>query len=243
MATNLEAARYRACASRTHKIRRKILGGFCAFLWLVPVAQSQGKYTLDQIFAKMDEVQKTFRSAAADIERTHVTVLVNDKDVSFGKFYYTRRGKEPRLKLELLSPMMQYLLIDKGKLQLYTPKLKQVQEAPIAGHQDKVELFMSLGFGQSSQDLKSNFDVSIVADDVIDGKKTSVLELRPKNTGMFKSVRLWLDQEKWVASQIRSTENSGDYGVFKFSNVKVNGGFSDSVFDLKMPKDVHIMKM
>jgi outer membrane lipoprotein-sorting protein len=230
-------------ATKKHKIDKNFFCVFCAFLWLVPAAQAQGKYTLDQVFAKMDEVQKTFRSAAADIERTHVTVLVNDKDVSFGKFYYTRRGKEPRLKLELLSPMMQYLLIDKGKLQLYTPKLKQVQEAPITGHQDKVELFMSLGFGQSSEDLKSNFDVSIGPDEAIDGKETSVLELKPKNTAMFKSVRLWMDQEKWVALQIRTTESSGDYMIIKFSNVKTNGGFSDSVFDLKMPKDVHVMKM
>src|SRR5262249_1582844 len=158
--------------------------------------------------------------------RTHVTVLVNDKDVSFGKFYYARRGKEPRLKLELLSPMMQYLLIDKGKLQLYTPKLKQVQEASITGHQDKVELFMSLGFGQSSQDLKSNFDVSLVSDEVIDGRNTSVLELEPKTRGLFKSVRLWMDQQKWTAAQIKTTESGGDYMVVKFSNVKVNSGIS-----------------
>jgi outer membrane lipoprotein-sorting protein len=209
----------------------------------VPLAQAQSKYTLEQVFSKMDELQKTFRSAAADIERTHVTVLVNDRDVSYGKFYYTRRGKEPRLKLELLSPTIQYLLIDKGKLQLYTPKLKQVQEASITGHEDKVELFMSLGFGQSSQDLKSNFEVTLAPDETIDGKKTSVLELRPKNSAMFKTVRLWMDQEKWVAAQIRTTESSGDYLIVKFSNVKTNGGISDSVFDLKMPKDVHIMKL
>jgi outer membrane lipoprotein-sorting protein len=230
-------------AGTKHQKPIKVFCVFCAFLWLVPSLHAQGKYTLDQVFAKMDEVQKTFRSAAADIERTHVTVLVNDKDVSFGKFYYTRRGKEPRLKIELLSPMIQYLLIDKGKLQLYTPNLKQVQEAAITAHQDKVELFMSLGFGQSSQDLKSNFDVSLAADEVIDGKKTSVLELKPKSSGVFKSVRLWMDQEKWVAAQIRTSESSGDYMIVKFSNVKTNSGISDSVFDLKMPKDVHVMKM
>src|SRR5438874_4731723 len=97
------------------------LGVFCALLWLVPLSHAQGKYTLDQVFAKMDEVHKTFRSTEADIERTHVTVLVNDKDVSTGKFYYTRRGNEPRVKLELQKPSTQTLLIDKGKLQLYTP--------------------------------------------------------------------------------------------------------------------------
>jgi len=216
---------------------------FCAVLWLLPPVQAQSKYTLEQIFAKIDEEQKTFKSAAADIERTKVTVLVNDKDVSFGKFYYTRRGKEPRLKLELLSPMMQYLLIDKGKLQLYTPKLKQVQEASITSNQDKVEMFMSIGFGQSSEDLKSNFDVSLVGDEAIDGRNASILELKPKRSGPFKTVRLWMDQQKWVAAQIRTNESSGDYMVAKFSNVKINSGISDSVFELKMPKDVHVMKM
>ena len=230
-------------ATKKHKIHIKIFCVSCAFLWLAPSLHAQGKFTLDQVFAKMDEVQKSFKSTAADIERTHVTVLVNDKDVSQGKFYYVRSGKEPRLKLELLKPMVQYLLIDKGKLQLYTPNLKQVQEASITGHQDKVELFMSLGFGQSSQDLKSNFDVSLQPDEVVDGKNTTVLELKPKSTGMFKSVRLWMDQQKWVATQIRTTESSGDYLVVKFSNVKLNSGISDSVFELKMPKDVHVMKM
>src|ERR1051326_6753065 len=230
-------------ATTTRKKHKIILCALSAFFWLTPFSNAQGKFTLDQIFAKMDEVQKTFRSAAADIERTHVTVLVNDKDISSGKFYYVRRGNEPRLKLELVTPTTQYLLIDKGKLQLYTPKLKQVQEASITGHQDKVEMFMSLGFGQSSQDLKSNFDVSLVSDEAVDGKNTTVLELKPKNTAMFKSVRLWMDQQKWVATQIRTTESSGDYMVIKFSNVKVNSGLSDSIFDLKMPKDVHVMKM
>src|SRR6266850_1936172 len=96
------------------------LSVFCAFLWLVPLSHAQGKYTLDQVFAKMDEVHKTFRSTEADIERTHVTVLVNDKDVSSGKFYYVRKGKDPRVKMELTKPLPQYLLIDKGKLQIYT---------------------------------------------------------------------------------------------------------------------------
>src|SRR6266566_2894460 len=131
----------RKSATKRHKTHKIIFCVFCASLWLIPPSQAQPDgYTLDQVFAKMDEVQKRFRSAAADIERTHVTVLVNDKDVSSGKFYYTRRGKQPRVKLELSKPAPQYLLIDKGKLQLYTPNLKQVQEASISGHQDKVEM-------------------------------------------------------------------------------------------------------
>lgn len=223
--------------------RSKIFSVFCAFLWLIPVLQAQNKYTLDQIFSKMDEVQKTFRSATADVERTHVTVLVNDKDVSSGKLFYARRGKEPRVKLEIQKPITQFLLIDNGRLQLYTPNLKQVQETSIAGHEDKVELFMALAFGQSSQDLKKNFDVTLGGEEPVDGKNTAVLELKPKNTALFKSIKMWLDEQKWVGVQIKTTENSGDYMVYKFSNIKLNGNVSDSVFELKMPKDVHVMRM
>ncbi len=228
----------------THRrLNKRILFALSACLWIVPPSYAQSKYTLDQIFAKMDEVQKTFRSTATDIERTHVTVLVNDKDVSSGKFYYTRHGKEPRVKMELLKPAPQYLLIDKGKLQLYMPNLKQLQEASISGHQDKVEMFMALGFGQSSQDLKKNFEVSLAGEEVVDGKSTSILELMPKNSGMFRSVRIWMDQQKWIGIQIKTTESSGDYMVVKFSNIKTNTGIPESVFDLKLPKEVRVIKM
>src|SRR5690242_20089837 len=132
---------------------------------LIPFAQTQGTYTLDQVFAKMDEVAKTFRSSQADIERTHVTVLVNDKDVSSGKFSYVRQGKEPRVRFQFTKPVIQDVLIDKGKAQIYTPNLKQVQEASLGEHQDMVEMIMALGFGQSSQDLRKNYNVSLAGEE------------------------------------------------------------------------------
>ena len=213
------------------------------FLWLSPVAQAQGTYTLDQVFAKLDEVAKTFRSVQSDIERTHVTILVNDKDVSSGKFYYVRQGKEPRVRLDLMKPAIQQLLIDKGKLQIYTPNLKQVQEASLGQHQDKVEMFMAIGFGQSSQDLKNNFSVSLAPDEVVEGRKTTVLELKPKNSTMFRSVQMWMDQQKWVAIQIKTTESSGDYLNLKFYNIKTNPRIPESTFILKLPTDVRVLKM
>jgi len=224
--------------------RSKFRAGLVALsLVSLVVLHAQGSYTLDQVFGKMDEVAKTFRGVQADVERTHVTILVNDKDVSSGKFYYARQGKNPRVKLEFAKPAVQFLLIDKGKLQLYTPNLKQVQEGSLGEHQDKVEMIMALGFGQSSQDLKKNFTVSAGGEETIDGKKTSILDLKPINSPMFKSVRLWLDQEKWVAVQINTTEASGDYMLVKFSSIKVNPTISESVFSLKLPKDVRVLKM
>jgi outer membrane lipoprotein-sorting protein len=223
-------------------MKRASLGLLCS-LWFLPLfVHAQGAKTLEQVLANMDEVAKTFRSAQTDIERTHVTILVNDKDVASGKFYYTRAGKEPRVKMELTKPIAQYALIDKGKLQLYTPNLKQVQEASLGQHKDLLEMFMALGFGQSAQDLKKNFDVTLGGEETLDGKKTTVLDLKPKQAGI-KSVQMWMDQQRWVATQLKVTENTGDYFLIKYSNIKLNGSIPESTFQLKLPRDVTVQKL
>ena len=205
--------------------------------------KAQSAFTLDQVFAKMDEVAKTFKSTESNIERIHVTVLVNDKDVVSGKFYYTRKGKDPRLKMDLTKPTQQYLLVDKGKVRLYNPNLKQVQEGSFGSNSSTAEQFMALGFGQSSQDLKKNYDVTLLPDETLDGRKMSVLNLKPKGSGMgLDRIKMWMDQQRWISTQIQAFEKSGDYGIYKFTNIKTNGTISDSVFDLKLPKDVTVLK-
>src|SRR5206468_11064136 len=108
---------------------------------------------------------------------------------------------------------------------------------------DNVEMFMALGFGKSSKDLKDKFDVRLADEEALNGKKTSVLEIKPKNSAMFKSVQMWMDQQRWVAVQIKTTESCGDYMVLRFSNIKLNVNLPDSIFDLKMPKDVRVIKI
>jgi outer membrane lipoprotein-sorting protein len=218
-----------------------------ALILLVPVPRAfagQGSYTLDQVYAKIDEASKAFKSTEANVQREYTTVIVNETEVKTGKFYYMRRGTEPRVKLELVKPDVQYALIDRGKVQFYSPAIKQVQEASIVGSRDTVEMYMALGFGQSSTELKANFDVSLGPDEVVGGQKTSVLNLKPKSTSSpFQMIQLWLDQKAWHSDQIKIIEKSKDYLVIKFTNVKMNAGIPDSRFKLDLPKDVKVIKL
>ena len=210
-------------------------------LWFLPLLPAQGN--LDQVFAKMDETSKTFRSVECGLERTKVTVLVNDKDVASGKLYYMRSAKEPRLKVELLKPD-QIVLIANGKIQMYTPKINQVQEASLGGHANIVEQFMAIGFGQSSADLKKNYQVSYAGEETIDGKKAAMLDLIPKTAvGGIKTLRIWMDEQKGISVQVKATEASGDYTTFKYSSIKLNPTIADTTFELKLPKDVHVNKL
>lgn len=200
--------------------------------------------SLDQVFAKMDETSKGFHSIQCSLEQTKVTVLVDDKDIKSGKLYYTRVGKEPRLKVEIDKPAQQLLLIDKGKVQLYTPSIKQVQEGSLGGHARVVDQLMAVGFGQSSGDLKQNFKVVLSGEEVIDGKKTAILDLTPNSPlAGIKALRMWMDEKNGISVQVKVTETGGDYTVYRYTNIKLNSALPDNTFELKMPKDVHVNKL
>jgi outer membrane lipoprotein-sorting protein len=200
--------------------------------------------TLEQVLAKMDDVAKNFRTVDASLERTKVTVLVDEKDVALGRLYYMRAGKEPRLKLDISKPVEQHLLIDKGKGVFYQPKINQVQEFSLGGHANAVDQFMAIGFGQSSADLKKSYQVNFGGEEVVDGKKTAILDLTPKTVlAGIKAVRLWMDEQKGISLQVKVVETGGDYALYKYSNIKINGAIPDAVFDLRLPKNVHVNKV
>ena len=203
---------------------------------------AQSAFTLDQVFARMDVVAKTFSSIESTIEQDLVTVIVNDHNESSGKFYYLRKGKTPRVKMERSKPAPEFVLIDNGKLQHYVPATNQLQEFSLAGRQDAVETFLAIGFGQSSDDIKKSFDVTPAPDETIDGRKVSVLDLKPKKPGNIRSVRMWMDQQRWVSVRIKVVQSSNDYVVINYKDIKLNGGIGDSRFKLDLPKNVRIVK-
>lgn len=211
---------------------------------ILPEAQAQS-YTLDQVMTKLDQASRVFRSMEAAIQRTKVTVLVNDKSTDSGKMYVARQGTATKLKLEFKAPTEQSVLIDQGKILLYYPKIKQAQEYSVGQDSDKAAGFLIVGFGQSSADIRKDYDVTLAGSEVIDGQKTTMIELKPKSpkfAAQIKSIVLWLDEQRWIPVQIKHNEASGDYQLLKLTSIKVNGGLSNSVFSLKLPKDVKVTK-
>ena len=200
----------------------------------------QARLPLDSVLERMEAVGREFRNLEADIERTKVVVIVDDHSTSSGKFYFARSGDSSRIRMNIEKPARQELLIDKGMLHMYFPRINQVQVLDLGENQDKAE-FMAIGFGQSSADLLKYYDVTLVAEESIDGIATSILDLKPKSadfSAIFSNIRLWIDQERWIPLHTKLTEAGGDYLDVRFSNIKINGRLSNSAFELKLPEDV-----
>ena len=65
-------------------------------------SSQQGSWTLDNVLKQLDTQATEFRSLTADLDRTKVTVVVNDKSTESGKIMVRRDDK---MRIELMQPI------------------------------------------------------------------------------------------------------------------------------------------
>ena len=197
-----------------------------------------------RVLASIDQAGKRLTDLTADIKQTKVTLVVNDTSTETGKLFLKRLKNGNRTKLEYEKPEVKTLLIDKGKVLIYEPKIKRLQEIDLGKNRAQAE-FLLTGVGQSSANLTNTYDVKFLKEEVINGVKTSLLELKPKSgkvSAMFTQIWLWIDPATGLPIQTRLTESSGDYLTFQLENIKINPKLSDKIFKLDVPSDVQKIK-
>jgi outer membrane lipoprotein-sorting protein len=204
--------------------------------------QARGGQTLESIFRQMDAQAKDFHSVSADIERTKVTVVVNDKSTETGSIQV--RGD--RMLLELKSPDPRTILRTGDSLFVYNPGLKRVEEYNLGKNRALLDQFLLLGFGTDSQEMKKSYLVTLMREDKIDDRKTIQLELTPKLEAVrsqISKIQIWLDEASWLPVQQEFFESgSGDYSIVKYSKIVRNPGLPDSQFKPHWPKGTEKIK-
>jgi len=197
-----------------------------------------------RVLASIDQAGKRLTDLTADIKQTKVTLVVNDTSTETGKLFLKRLKNGNRTKLEYEKPEVKTMLIDKGKVLIYEPKIKRLQEIDLGKNRAQAE-FLLTGVGQSSANLTNTYDVKFLKEEIINSVKTSLLELKPKSgkvSAMFAQIWLWIDPAAGLPIQTRLTESSGDYLTFQLKNIKINPKLSDKTFKLDVPSDVQKIK-
>lgn len=207
----------------------------------VPFFASAPVITLDQALAKLDAFNRTFHSMQASLEKTDVTTLVESRDVSNGEIFYKKGKTSSQIRMDIKTPSPESVLVSAGKITLYYPKMKQAQQGSIGGA-NQAESHLFEGLGSSSEDLRKTYDITLDGEAVIDGRSTAILNLKPKTTARFSSVRLWIDEQAGNPAQIQLNEPDKEYTVFKFIKPKFNVDLPNSTFDVKsmVPSGVKI---
>jgi outer membrane lipoprotein-sorting protein len=232
-------------------MRNFILRSLAAVLLLAAGQVSSGatvrkdRLDLAQVFSHMDESARRLKTLSADLEYTKVTVLVNDFSTDTGQMYF-RNAKSPDILIDFKAPARKIILFKKDKVEIYQPKINQIQEFDLSKRSSLIQQFLTLGFGSNSSELQEVYEVKFLGEEQLGGAPTVLLELTPRDqklAAQLSKVQLWISEQSWLPVQQKFFEVGGDYSIARYSAVKVNLNLPSSTFQIKPPKDVKRIKM
>jgi len=208
-----------------------------------PSALIANPLSLDEVLKQMDREQGQFQSLTASMERTKVTVVVNDHSTESGQIEVRRDGK---MRIDLIVPDQKTILRDGDHVYVYTPKIRRVEEYDLSKHRDLVDQLLLLGFGTSGESLKKSYLITLQGEEALNGQKVVRLELTPRSDDVRKQIskiELWLNEANWLPAQQQFFETgSGDYSIIRYLNVARNVPISDARFHAAWPKGVTRVK-
>ena len=196
----------------------------------------QNNTTLEGVLKQLDMQAADFHSLTADLERTKVTVVVNDKSTESGKIFVRRDDK---MRIELTQPDPRTILRDGDDFYIYNPKIHRVEEYNLGKKKSLVDQFLLLGFGTAGSELKKSYSISLQGEETLDNRKVVLLELLPKSDDVrnqLSKIQLWIDETTWLPAQQKFYETgSGDYFIIQYKNIARNVRIGDSEFKPHWP--------
>lgn len=198
--------------------------------------------SLERVLEQLDDQARDFHGLSADVERTKVTVVVNDKSTESG----TILVHGDKMRLELKNPDERTILRTGDSLFIFNPKLNRVEEFNLGKYKAFADQYLLLGFGTPGRELKKGYLVTLLGEPVIDGKKVAELELTPKSEAMrdqISKILLWIDETTWLPVQQQFFETgSEDYFIVKYTNIVRNPQINESEFKPHWPKGAEKIK-
>ena len=207
-------------------------------------ARASSSLTLEDILKKVDERGKNLRSLSATLFQKRWTDILEEFDAGEeGLFYFLKKKGMAYIRKDIVRPQQNFLVIRKGEVLFYQPKIKQVQRYSLGNNRDKAE-FLLLGFGSRAKSLTEAYRIRLLSTDKIANHEVYTLELVPKSgeiSAYFSKIILWIDPRLWVPIRQKLVEPTRDFLLIEFKDILLNPGVPESKFNLRFPKGVKIL--
>lgn len=208
-----------------------------AALIFVPLIAPAQNADLQKVLTQMDAAAAKFQSAQADFVWDQYTAVVQSHDYQKGTIAFRREGGATEMiahvKTENDQPAPKDVLYKGGELDFYQPELKQETIFKAGGN---IERYLTLGFGGSGKDLAATWTIAYQGTETIDGVETAKLDLTPKQAGgnqQFTHITIWVDPKRGISLKQQVFQESGDWRIADYSNIKLNG-VPASAFNLQV---------
>ncbi len=221
--------------------------GLCALACVLQLrasaAQESPRWTTESVLKMMDKAASDFHSLTADIEHIKYTEVVKDTSTETGQIFVRR---DQKMRIEFTKPDPRVILRTGDSLFVFTPKINRVEEYNLGKNRALVDQYVLLGFGTKSQNMEKSYDIALSGEEEIDHHKTFVLALTPRSEDVRKQItkiQMWIDASSWLPVQQKFFEaGSGDYFLFKYSNMMKNLKIRDSKLKPDWPKNATRIK-
>ena len=224
-----------------------LCGVLCGFL-MVPTVFSAGEESDEKALKEVREVVKQLQARyektkdlQADFTQKTTIEGFERPITSSGKVYIKKPG---RLRWNYLDPSVEDIYVNRDDIKVYVPEHKQVlvgKLTQMAASKAPLELL------QGAAKLEESFDIEPTP-----GKGRGVggirlLTLLPKSREgeagrSLQRIVLEVFPKTYFIRTISLHEDSGNVASFEFSSLQSNMGLDDSLFDLKLPADVEVVK-
>lgn len=206
-------------------------------------AQTRQRWTWNSVREQLNAEAKSFHSLSARIERTKVTVVVNERSTDSGEIFV--RGDKMLIKMN--PPEARTVLRLGDELYIYNPGLKRVEEYDLGKNRGLVDQFLLLGFGTRGDELQKNYLVTLLREEKLGDNETVLLELTPKSAKMRRQIsriRIWFNEADWLPVQQEFFETgSQDYSIVRYFRLVRNPSIPESTFKPRWPKGTQKIKL
>lgn len=200
-------------------------------------------WTAEAVLSMMDKSARDFRTLTADVQHIKYTDVVKDTSTEMGQMWVRR---DEKMRIEIQKPDPRTILRTGDSLYVFNPKINRVEEYDLGKNRSMVDQYVLLGFGTRSENIKRNYLVAVNGEQELDGRRTVVIELTPISPQIrdqITKIQMWIDQASWLPIQQKFFEaGSGDYFIFKYSDVRKNLNIADSRFKADWPKNATKVK-
>jgi outer membrane lipoprotein-sorting protein len=223
-------------------MRARLIG--CAIFALSAVFAAPAKDDLQDLVARMDGAAAKFQAMTAKVHYATYVKVIEDTSEETGTVMMKKKGPgEIAGRIEFITPDKRSVLFEKRQAQVFYPKINTVQIYDLGKHGEQLDRFLMIGFGTSGTELARDYDMKVLGSETVEGKSTTRLELVPK-TDTIKNVVSKLDL--WIPNapddpyptQEKIYQQSGDYRLVNYSDLKINPAISASALELKLPATV-----
>jgi outer membrane lipoprotein-sorting protein len=203
---------------------------------------------LQSVMNQMNASAPKFQDIQADISVDQYTAVVQEHQTQTGTSAFRRVGNSLEMVTHLKGSngaAASDLLYKNGELDLYQPAAKTETIMTAGANRGEYDSMLATGFGATSKDLESAWNVTFQGMESVGGTQTAKLDLVPKDQNIrnnFSHVIIWVDLSRDISLKQQMVQPTGDSRTVTYSNVRYNKHPASSLFQLKIPKGTQVTR-